>query len=528
MNETTHRPSAAHPRIAIIGAGVSGLALGAKLLRAGIGDFDIFEADSRLGGTWWQNQYPGAAVDVHSALYQFSFANHHWRRTHGLQHELLEYLENTAKRFGVDQHVRLNTKVESVHWDESHHRWRVYTADDEYTYSIVVAATGFLNEPNFPTWPGLSDFKGVKFHTSQWRPDTVDVTGKRVAVVGVGSTSVQIVPAIQPLAEQVLVFQREPGWVLPKGARDFSDEELEKYRSPLRRKLLRWKMAIEIEWQFVTGPVYVAGNRRNRKAEQAARNYIDTVFKDRPDLREAVIPNYPFSGKRRVLSDDYYESLLNDNVKLIPRAVTRVTEAGPVDADGTEYPVDVLVIASGFKASAYLSRLGVFGTDGKDIQKVWSDGAFALAGMTVPGFPNFYIMYGPGTNGAGQISVYSLAESQSTWIINDIRRMERNGYTAIETRASVTDLYNRWLQKRLERTAWAKANNYMKGPSGKIVTQFHGGVTLYWLLLKVLRPLGSFGRRRRPANSPDAASEPTSLKHARQRRVSPSNGARIP
>jgi cation diffusion facilitator CzcD-associated flavoprotein CzcO len=344
-------------------------------------------------------------------------------------------------------------------------------------------------------------------------------------VVGVGSTSVQIVPAIQPLAEQVLVFQREPGWVLPKGARDFSDEEFEKYRSPLRRKLVRWKMAIEAEWQFVTGPVYVAGNRRNRRAERAARDYINMVFKDRPDLRDAVTPNYPFSGKRRVLSDDYYESLLNDNVKLIPRAVTRVTEAGPVDVDGTEYPVDVLVIASGFKASAYLSRLGVFGTDGKDIQKVWSDGAFALAGMTVPGFPNFYIMYGPGTNGAGQISVNSLAENQSTWIINDIRRMERNGYTAIETRASVTDLYNRWLQKRLERTAWAKASNYMKGPSGKIVTQFHGGVTLYWLLLKVLRPLGSFGRRladhRRPASCPTAASEPIYLEHARQREVLP-------
>jgi hypothetical protein len=146
---------------------------------------------------------------------------------------------------------------------------------------------------------------------------------------------------------------------------------------------------------------------------------------------------------------------------------------------------------------------------------VWSDGAFALAGMTVPGFPNFYIMYGPGTNGAGQVSVNSLAENQSTWIIKDIRLMERHGYTAIETRGSVTDLYNRWLQKRLERTAWAKASNYMKGPSGKIVTQFHGGITLYWLLLKVLRPLGSFGRRladrRKPATSVTAATEPISL-----------------
>ena len=297
MDDTTHRPPDAHPRIAIIGAGVSGLALGAKLLRAGIGDFDIFEADSRLGGTWWQNQYPGAAVDVHSALYQFSFANHHWRRTHGLQHELLEYLENTAKRFGVDQHIRLNTKVESVHWDESHHRWRVYTADDEYTYSIVVAATGFLNDPNLPTWPGLSDFKGVKFHTSQWRPDTVDVTGKRVAVVGVGSTSVQIVPAIQPLAEQVLVFQREPGWVLPKGARDFSDEEFEKYRSPLRRRLMRWKMAIEIEWQFVTGPVYVAGNRRNRKAEQAAKGLHRHGLQGPPRPARGSPPELPVLGQ---------------------------------------------------------------------------------------------------------------------------------------------------------------------------------------------------------------------------------------
>jgi cation diffusion facilitator CzcD-associated flavoprotein CzcO len=491
----TTRSSNDHPRIAIIGSGISGLALAVRLLRAGIGDFDIFEEQGGLGGTWYQNRYPGAAVDVHSALYQFSFAIHRWRRTHGLQHELLEYLEDTARRFGVDGHIRFNTKVDSVHWDESHHLWRVLTADNEYTYRIVVAATGFLNDPNMPTWPGLSDFKGVKLHSSDWRSGAVDVTGKRVAVVGVGSTSVQIVPAIQPIAEQVLVFQREPGWVLPKGARDFTEEELARHKSLLRRKLMRWRMIISAEWQFVTGPVYVAGNRRNQKAEKAARDYINTVFKDRPDLREAVMPNYPFSGKRRVLSDDFYHSLLEDNVTLIPSPVTSVTEAGPVAADGNEYPVDVLVIASGFKASSYLSRLGVFGAGGKDIQKVWRDGAYALAGMTVPGFPNFYMMYGPGTNGAGQVSVNSLAENQATWIIKDIRRMERHGYTAIETRRRVTALYNQWLQKRLQRTAWAKANNYMKGPSGNIVTQFHGGITLYRFLLKILRPLGSFGWR---------------------------------
>jgi cation diffusion facilitator CzcD-associated flavoprotein CzcO len=269
-------------------------------------------------------------------------------------------------------------------------------------------------------------------------------------------------------------------------------------------------MIIKTELAYIGGPVYVAGSRRNKKAEAAARSYISSVFKDRPDLREAVTPKYAFSGKRRVLSDEYYPSLLNDNVELIPRPVSRVTEKGAVDVEGNEYDVDVLIIATGFTPWRYLAHLRVFGREGSDLHEVWREGAFAFVGMTVPGFPNFYMMYGPNTNGGGAISIQWLAEQGAAWVLRDIARMRRRRYTLIDTKQSHADRYNRWMQKRLQRTAWARANNYMRAESGRLVTQFHGSMTLHWLLLHILHPLGTFGERaQRAVGSSSAVGEAT-------------------
>ncbi|MCU1514631.1 MAG: hypothetical protein JWO10_1721 [Microbacteriaceae bacterium] len=492
---TERRGAGTRPqRVAVIGAGVSGIAMGAKLVREGVTDFDIFEAAEGVGGTWWLNSYPGAAVDVFSTTYQYSFKNHPWKRTHGRRDELLEYLQSIAEEYGVLDHVRLSCPVSEIRWVEELQRYRLSTAHgDVEEYDVVVSAVGMLDRPNLPTWPGLDSFAGSKFHTAQW-DHSVDLTGKRVGVVGVGSSSVQIVPTIQPIVESLHIFQREPGWVLPKAESDFTEAEVQKYSSLRRRKLKRWRDIIDAEWHLLTGPVHIAGNRANRRAEAGSRQFIDTVFADRPDLREAVTPGYVFSGKRRVLSSAYYPALLKDNVQLVPRAVERVTEHGVVDSDGKEYVLDVLVMATGFTAADYLSKLDVFGRDGQDLHEVWRDGAFALVGMTVPGFPNFYMMYGPNTNGSGTFSNMWNAEQEAKWVFSDLQRMKRRGFTTIEARPRVTERYNAWMQKRLERTAWARSNNYMK-VNGRIVTQFHGTITLHWLLLRVMRRVGSIGAR---------------------------------
>jgi cation diffusion facilitator CzcD-associated flavoprotein CzcO len=482
-------------RVAIIGSGICGIAMGVKLKTAGVDDFVIYEAADGLGGTWRFNDYPGAAVDIPSELYQFSFMKKHWTRTHAFRDELLSYLADTAEAFGLLDHMHFNAEVQEVRWDEDRQCHRLSFADGSVrSATMVVSCLGFLDDPIIPTWPGLERFEGPAFHTARWDHD-VDLTGKRVAIVGVGASCVQVAPAIQPIVDKLLIFQRQPSWIVPKGERSYTPSEMRTLARIGRRQWLRAKMIAQFEWMYISGPVYYDGNRRNRQQERIARQYIKNVFKDRPDLQKAVTPTFPYSGKRRVLTDDFYPTLLKDDVSLVPFPVVEVTEHAVVDGAGVAHEVDVIIFATGFKASSYLSKLSVFGHGGRDIQDVWRDGAFALAGMTVPGFPNFYMLYGPNTNGAGGYSVNNIAENQTGWVLRDVERLGRHGYTSIETRPVVTKWYNKWLQRRLARTAWAKTDNYMKHPvSGKIVTQFAGSISLYTALLRVMRAVGTYGR----------------------------------
>jgi len=482
------------PRVAIIGAGISGIAMAVKLARAGMTNFAIFESADGLGGTWRANTYPGCSVDVPSPLYQYSFNNVNWKRTHPNQDEILDYLTETSKRFGLTPHYRFDTEVEAIRWDERIHRYRLSAGGIEEEFDIVVSAVGFLVEPNVPAWPGLEDFRGIRFHTARW-DHGVDLRDKRVAVVGVGSTSVQVVPAIQPLVDHLYVFQREPGWVVPRNGRDYTAGEMRTYSSPLRRRLRRLKLILQTEGRYVGGPHYIEGCRRHRRLEAAALEYIRSVFRDRPDLEDAVTPRYPFSGKRRVLSDNFYPTLLKDNVELVPRPVARVTERGLVDDRGTEYKVDVIITSTGFTTSQYLARLKVYGRSGRELHDVWKDEPYALLGLTVPGFPNFYMMYGPNTNGSGAPGFHWIAQQEAAAIMRDLRRMVRHGYTALQTKPRYAQAYDDWMQKRLRRTTWNSSNNYTKNKAGRIVTQIHTSATLRWLLLRILPRFGNYGRR---------------------------------
>ena len=302
--------------VAVIGARPGGICMGVGLRRAGASRFTIYERSRDIGGTWFDSAYPGAAVDTAQPLYGFSFAPFDFTKTHVGQAELLAYLHNAAERFHIRDNVRLNCKVDRVVWDDRACQYTVYTADGSAErYDVVVSAVGLLNNPRYPSWPGLAEFRGHKFHSSRWNPD-VEVSDKVVAVVGTGSTAAQIVPGIAPVVTQLYVYQRQPGWVLPKGERTYDAHERAELLHPVRRRVRRYKQI----WDSEKGlrSARAEGSALNQKAYEGCLKYIAKVFSERPDLAKMVTPDYPFGGKRPIVDSNYYPALLRDNVRAHP------------------------------------------------------------------------------------------------------------------------------------------------------------------------------------------------------------------
>lgn len=477
------------PAIAIVGGGLGGITMAVRLKMAGFHDFVVLEADSGPGGTWYSNIYPGSEVDVHSRIYSLPFKDYEWSRTHARRDELYRYIEEALDDFDVRCHFRFNTRVAAARWDEERTSWQLSLADGSVeTYHVVVSAVGLLSDPKDITWPGADRFEGPLFHSQRW-PAGLDLRGKRVAVVGVGSTATQIVPAIAPDVAQLYVYQREPGWILPKGDRTYDQAERARLSRPLNRKIDRLRLLARTEWAHTYQPIYLMGSKRNKRGERIALDYLNTTFADRPDLKKALTPTYAFSGKRRVLSDDYFPALKRENVELVPSSVSELTEDGVIDSTGEERAVDVIVAAIGFKASTFLSSLAVTGRGGKCLREEWRDGAYAFLGVAVPDFPNFYMLYGPNTNGGAPITL--MHDQQAHYVVANVKRMTRRGLRVIDVRPRVVRAYNRWLQGRMANTAWLEGNNYFKGPRGQIVTQWRDGLLLYGLLIRALRLPGS-------------------------------------
>ena len=468
--------------MAIIGAGFGGIGAGVKLKRAGIDTFTIYEASLGVGGTWWDNTYPGAEVDVHSNLYSYSFKSHSWTRTHARQSELQRYLEETVDEFDLRAHLQLGTGVRSATWNGDRHVWNVVLdTGSVHEFHAVISAVGFLNVPRYPDWPGLEGFEGPVIHTSRWEHDH-DLSDKVVAVVGSGSTATQVLPALQPIVKRLYLFQREPGWVTPKVERDLTDEERAMLAKPWRRALHRSKLRWLIESSLWGAAMYRPGTKLQGQRQQACLDYIAREFADRPDLRDAVTPRYPFPGKRPIMASTYYPALKQDNVELVPRAVSRVTRSGIVDATGMERSVDAIVLATGFQAANYLARLRVVGRTGETLQERWAGEPRAYLGITVPGFPNFFLVYGPGTNGG---ELVSMLEAQGEYAVRALRRMQRQGLSAIEVRPSFEAVWYAWLQSKMKGTSWTMSTNYFKSDTGKIVTQWPSGNLVYRALTKV-------------------------------------------
>jgi cation diffusion facilitator CzcD-associated flavoprotein CzcO len=479
------------PRIAVIGAGFGGIGIGVALKKAGIHSFEIFEKSPNVGGVWWDNRYPGAEVDTPSVMYSYSFEPYRWSRTHVRQAELLEYIEYVARKHDLMSHTHTNTKVEHAHWSDSRQEYTVTFGDGaQRVFDIVISAVGLLSDPRYPSWPGLDSFEGDMFHTSRWDP-SVDLTGKRVAIVGTCSTAAQVLPGIAPIASHVKLFQREPGWVLPKHARDYSPAERDALNDPLAQKLARWDMLIQREKGQYRNASFRPGTPQNQALEGMARGYIAEVFADRPDLAESVTPTYPFGGKRPILTDDYYPALVRDNVELVPRAVDTVTPTGITDNTGVHHEIDVLVLSTGFKSS-FASTFDLTGHNGIDLHATWAGDEQAFLGIMVPSFPNFFMLYGPNTNGG---AIVTHLEEQCRYVVAAVKHMMRRRYSALYVDERITEAVNEIVQERLKGASFDGVNNYYTSASGRVITQWPDGAIIYGAATRLLRRIAWRGKR---------------------------------
>jgi len=475
-------------RVAIIGAGFGGLAAAVNLRKRTNADFVIFEKAAGVGGTWWHNRYPGCEVDVHSHAYSFSFARYDWPRTHATQPELLRYSEEIVELFSLRPHLRLSTEVTAVRWldDEARYELRTAAGDTEY-FDVVISAVGLLSVPRIPDWPGLANFGGVAFHSAEW-PAGLDLAGRRVAVVGTGSTAAQVVPAVAEQASMLAVFQREPGWIEPKLERAFRPAERWVYRTvPGAQRVHR-------AWLFYKaarrGLAFDLGNRRQAERRGACEAFIESAVAD-PSVRASVTPGYPWGCKRVVLASTFYAALNRENVELVPHAVTSVTHSGVVDETGAERAVDVLVMSTGFQPTKFLTTLDVRGAGGISLREAWRSRTAAYLGITVAGFPNFFILYGPNTNGAG--SIIAQLERQAEFAVRAVARIERGRWRYVDTDVAAQERYVAWIDRQLDAHASAMdsgCTNYYHDASGANITQWPSSHLKYLITVRLMGPRG--------------------------------------
>ncbi len=445
-SENGHRT----PSVAIIGAGFGGIGLAMTLKRAGIDSFTILEKAEGIGGVWRDNTYPGAACDVPSHLYSFSFEpNPDWSRVYSPQSEILSYLERCVEEYGIGPKLRLGVEVERADFDEESGRWRIETGGGETVEAdVLVSACGQLSRPALSRIPGADRFEGPIFHTARWDHD-VELDGKRVAVIGTGASTIQVVPAIASRVEQLDVYQRSAPYVIPKKDRAYRPWERALFRvfPPARwaQRFRQW-LAFEI---FVSAfnqfrPVAKLGIRMHER-------HLDDQVSD-PALKEALNPDHVLGCKRVLISGDYYEALDRPNVELTIGGVRELSQSGVVGADGTERPADVVVLSTGFESTRFLAPMEIRGRGGVELNEAWGDGANAYLGMTVTGFPNLFIMYGPNTNlGSGSI-IFQL-ESQMRYILDAVRKL-RSRAGSLSVRPEVQASFDREIQDRLSTSVW--------------------------------------------------------------------------
>ncbi len=464
--------------VVIIGAGFGGILAGIKLKAAGIDNFVILEKDDGVGGTWWANTYPGCACDVQSHLYSYSFEpNPDWTHMFGRQPEIRDYLRRCVDRYDLTPHIRLATTVRRAEWQEGESAWRVRTeGGEEYVAPVLLAAIGGLSRPAWPDIPGRDRFAGPSFHSAQW-DHSVDLAGKRVAVIGTGASAIQIVPDIADDVDQLYLFQRTPPWVIPRPDRRVSRFEKWLYRKlPVTQKLWRWLLYWRLEGRATA---FVVFPRMAAIVQWLGRWNIRRGIKE-PALRLKVMPEFPAGCKRVLLSDDYYPTLARDKVHVVNRRIREITSTGVVTSDDVETPVDVIIWCTGFKATDPVPEGLFVGRQGLDLTQRWRGGLEAYLGMSVSGFPNLFILNGPNT-GLGHNSVVFMLEAQIRYVMDALATMKSGDLPVLEIRRDVESAYNARLQERLAGTVWASGcRSWYLDENGRNTTLWPGYTVEYW------------------------------------------------
>ncbi len=470
-------PEARRPSVVIVGAGLGGIGAAIELRRHGFEDVTILEKAAGIGGTWWYNRYPRCACDVPSQLYSFSFAQRReWSRICSPREEILRYIHEVSREHGIDPLLVPDTEVSACSWDEDSCRWTTTSTDGRsFEADAVVIATGQLHRPAVPRPPGADQFGGEAFHSSRW-PEGFDARNKRVAVIGTGASGIQFIPALAEEARRLLVFQRTGNWFLPRRNRAYPSwiraairylPGLQAYR---RRFIYQYA---EMLTRMIRHP-----RTWGRIGHAWSVGFMRWQLKD-PEVRRKAWPDYTFGCKRVLFSSHYLPALQRRNVELITEPIERMTAGGLVTAEGVEHELDAVVYATGFRTNDFMLPLEVFGRQGRPLSEVWAGAPHAHLGITVPGFPSLFLIYGPNTNTSGG-SIILYEETQAAYIRQALEHTWARGARAIEVRPEVEAASDRELQARFQGTAWLECNSwYRERGDGRIVANWPGFMREY-------------------------------------------------
>lgn len=472
----------------IIGSGFGGQAAAINLRRIGIEDFLILERRAWMGGTWSQNSYPGAAVDVQSPLYSLSFEPYRWSQMFAEQDELVEYTNHVLAKHGLREKTKLNANVTKVQWDEAAQTWQVQLESGEtLAAKFLINASGPLSTPVIPHFKGRDTFQGQTFHTNNWQ-HSYDHKGKRVAIIGSGASAAQVIPAIAPEVAQLHVFQRTPHWVLPRPDHVFSKFE----RALLGNKLIYKALRTAIYWGLESRVIGFKYSRKmlNVVAQKAALKHIAQQISD-PAIRQAVTPDYTIGCKRIILSSTLYPALCRPNVQLHPKddGIAEINARGILTAKGQQIDLDLIVYSTGYDATDGVISYPVVGKGGRSVQDVWAEFPRAYLGTSLPGFPNFFVVTGPNT-GIGHTSAIFVIEAQMEYIRRAIQAVQKQGAKAIEVKPQAEADYTTMIHREMKQTVWQSGGctSWYKSKSGHVIAMFPGFSFTFRQMAKAFKP----------------------------------------
>lgn len=459
--------------VAIVGAGVSGLGMGIRLKQAGIENFRIFDKGQDVGGTWRDNTYPGCGCDVKSALYSYSFEPWpEWSNVYAKQGEIYKYLRHCATKYGIYPHLQFNTSVSSAHYDEATGLWSVGLGGGEVVKAKnVVTAVGPFSAPNQAKIKGAETFKGKSIHTAAW-DHSVELTGKRVGLIGTGATAVQVGPAIADQVKNLVVFQRTANWIMPRPDRHIDEHEKAVYR---KSKLAMKKDRLGVYWyNELTAPFLILKyDVFKQQPEKLALSYLRKKVKD-PDLRKKLTPTIKFGCKRVLVSSDWYTTMQKPNVHLETNGIAAITEKGIRTEDGVEHELDIIIYATGYEVRHTGSPVDAKGIGGASLNEKWKDGSEAYQGVATAGFPNLFFLVGPFT-GPGHTSVIAYAESQIDYVIQAIELRNARSLKAISVKPEVEKKFVNTMDFRSEHTVWKSGcASWYLSPNGRNNTLYPG------------------------------------------------------